>query len=180
MDAREWFQEGQLLLRKGEHEKSVDAFTHAMAEGWDRRVSLISRGVAHLLAAHAEKAAGDFTEAVQLDGTSSRTFHYRGSAYMLMKDYRRAIGDFTRALEIDHDFGAALLDRAVCNAQTGNYGEAAADIKRALMVAETDAQRLADVTGMWRTHLEGVLGVLHQHTDLTEEQIAKLREYFES
>ena len=60
----------------------------------------------------------------------------------------------------------------VCNATFMRlYDEAAADIKQAVMVAETVAQHFADHMGVWRNHLEGVLGVLHQHTDLSPEDL---------
>ena len=65
----EWFGEGQLHLRKGEHEESIDAFTHAMQAGWDLKISYLSRGVANLMAKHAEKAYDDFTEVLMLDGS---------------------------------------------------------------------------------------------------------------
>jgi hypothetical protein len=53
------------------------------------------------------------------------------------------------------------------------------DFKRAMMVAETDAQHFADHMGIWRNHLEGVMGVLHEHTDLTDEDMEKLKSFFE-
>lgn len=175
----EWFAEGQLHLRMGDHEKSVDAFTHAMREGWDPVISHLSRGVANLLAKHPGKAYDDFTEVLKVDGQSTRALFYRGSASMHLGEYARAAHDFTRALEIDPGYGLALLNRGVCHAHTGRHEEAAADIKRAMMVAETDAQHFADTVGIWRNHLEGVLGVLHEHTELSEEDIGKLKAFFE-
>jgi len=178
-DGADWFLEGQLLLRKGEHKESISAFTQAIRKGWDPVMSHLSRGVANLLAKDPEKAYNDFTEVMRMDGQNARALFYRGSASMLMNEFARAGGDFTRALEINPDYGLALLNRGVCLAHTGRYDEAAADIKRAMMVAETDAQHFADTMGIWRNHLEGVLGVLHQHTDLTDEDIEKLKAFFE-
>jgi tetratricopeptide (TPR) repeat protein len=178
-DGADWFLEGQLLLRKGEHEESVGAFTHAIREGWDPVISHLSRGVANLMAEHPAKAHDDFTEVLKLDGLNTRALFYRGSASMAIGSYLRARGDFTRALEIDPGYGLALLNRGVCHAHTGEYEEAAADIKQAMMVAETDAQHFADTMGIWRNHLEGVLGVLHEHTDLSDEDMVKLKAFFE-
>jgi tetratricopeptide (TPR) repeat protein len=178
-DGADWFLEGQLHLRKGEHEESVGAFTHAIRKGWDPDISHLSRGVANLLAKHPEKAYDDFTEVVKINGQNARALFYRGSASMVLEEFARAGADFTRALEIDPEYGEALLNRGVCYAQTGKYEEAAVDLKRAMMAAETDAQHFADTMGIWRNHLEGVLGVLHQHTDLTEEDIEKLKAFFE-
>jgi len=178
-DGADWFLEGQLLLRKGEHEESVGAFTHAIREGWDPVISHLSRGVANLMAEHPAKAHDDFTEVLKLDGLNTRALFYRASASMAIGSYLRARGDFTRALEIDPGYGLALLNRGVCHAHTGEYAEAAADIKQAMMVAETDAQHFADTMGIWRNHLEGVLGVLHEHTDLSDEDIVKLKAFFE-
>jgi tetratricopeptide (TPR) repeat protein len=177
--AMNWHTEGQILFRKGEHERSIKAFTHAMQAGWDPVVAHLSRGVANLLAEHPERAYDDFTEVVKKDGLHTRALFYRGSASMLLERYTRAGVDFTRVLEIDPDYGLALLNRGVCYAHVGRYEEAAADFKRAMMAAETDAQHFADHMGIWRNHLEGVLGVLHQHTDLTEEDIEKLKNFFE-
>ena len=58
---------------------------------------------------------------------------------------------------------------------------AAAQFFKAFTSANTDnmKQHFADSMGIWRNHLEGVLGVLHQHTDLTEEEVAKLQSFFE-
>ena len=177
--AETWYTEGQLLFRKGEHEQSVKAFTHAMQAGWDPVIAHLSRGVANLLANHPEKAYDDFTEVVKRDGLHARALFYRGAASMRLERYARAGRDFSRALEIDPDYGMALLNRGVCYANIGRYEEAGLDIKRAMMVAETDAQHFADTMGIWRNHVEGVLGVLHEHTDLSEEDIGKLRDFFE-
>lgn len=178
-DGADWFLDGQLLLRKGEHEESVAAFTQAIREGWDPVISHLSRGVANLLAEHPAKAHDDFTEVLKLDGQNARALFYRGSASMRIGSYLRAAGDFTRALEIDPAYGLALLNRGVCHAHAGSYEAAAADIKQAMMVAETDAQHFADTMGIWRNHLEGVLGVLHEHTDLSDEDVVKLKSFFE-
>lgn len=178
-NGKEWYAEGQLHLRKGEHEKSVNAFTHAMQMGWDTKISHLSRGVAHLLAEHPEKAYDDFTEVLEHDGLNTRALFYRGTATMNQGLYARASHDFTRALEIDPDYGLALLNRAVCYAHVGRVEEAGVDIKRAMMVAERDAQHFADSMGIWRNHLEGVMGVLHEHADLSDEDVGKLRAFFE-
>jgi tetratricopeptide (TPR) repeat protein len=178
--ARKWYEEGQLLLRKGDHDRSVRAFTHAMKAGWDPEISHLSRGAANMLAGHYEKALDDFTAVIDRNAMHSRALHYRGTARMMLGGYRWAIDDFSRVLEADPDHGMAVFARGVCRAHVGDYDRAAADIKQALMVAETDAQHFADTTGMWRTHLDGVLGVLHQHTDLSEEDVARLREFFEA
>jgi tetratricopeptide (TPR) repeat protein len=179
IQAKTWYAEGQLLLRKGEHEQSARAFTHAMQAGWDPVIAHLSRGVANLLADHPEKAYDDFTEVVKRDGLHARALFYRGSASMRLDQYARAGHDFSRALEVDPDYGMALLNRGVCYAHIGRYEDAAQDFKRAMMAADTDAQHFADHMGIWRNHLEGVLGVLHQHTDLTEEEIGKLKNFFE-
>lgn len=178
-DAAKWFMEGQVLLRQGEHEESAGAFTHAIMEGWDPVISHLSRGVANFLAGHHDKAFDDFSEVLKRDGQNTRALFYRGSLSMRHKHYARAAADFTRALDINPDYGEALLNRGVCNAQMGLYEDAATDMKRAMMVAETDAQHFADTLGIWRNHLEGVMGVLHQHTDLTEQDIDKLKAFFE-
>lgn len=176
--ARKWYEEGQILFRKGDHERSIRAFTHAMKAGWDPEISHLSRGVANMLADHHEKAVDDFSAVINRDGHNSRALYYRGEARMALGGYRWAIDDFTRALEIDPEDGRALLGRGVSRAHIGDLEGAAEDVKRAVMVAETDAQHFADVTGIWRNHLEGVLGVLHQHTDLGDGDVAKLKEFF--
>ena len=176
--ARKWYEEGQVLFRKGDHEQSVRAFTHAMKAGWDPEIAHLSRGVANMLAGHHEKAVDDFSAVVNRSGANTRALYYRGSARMALGDYRWAIDDFTRALEVDPEHGNAVFGRGICRAHVGDLDGAAADIKQAVLIAETDAQRFADATGVWRNHFEGVLGVLHQHTDLSEEDVEKLQGYF--
>lgn len=177
--ARKWYEEGQLLLRKGEHESSARAFTHAMQAGWSPETAYLSRGVANLLAGHPEKAIADFTEVLKRDRSNLRARYYRGSARMMSGGYLWAVDDFTRVLEGDPDHGMALFGRGVARAHVGDYDEASVDIKRAVMAAERDAQHFADDAGIWRNHLEGVLGVLHQHTELSAEETAKLKAFFE-
>jgi lipoprotein NlpI len=177
--AIDFFEEGQIHMRMGDYETSIEDFTDAMKAGWDLKVSHLSRGVANLLAKHPDKAYDDFTEVLMLDGLNARAFYYRGLTSMMRGRFARAAGDFTRALEVEPDYGLAALNRGVCKARTGRHKEAVEDIKLAMMIAETDSQRFADHMGIWRNHLEGVLGVLHGHTDLTDEDIEKLKGFFE-
>ena len=175
----EWFEEGQLQFTRGEHEKSVDAFTHAIHVGWRPAVAHLSRGVANIMAKHPDKAYEDFTEAVSHDEQNARAFYCRGVALMLAHRYVRAAQDFTRVLAIDPDYGFALLGRGVCHARMGKYDEAAVEVKKAMIIAETDDQDFSDYMGIWRNHLEETLGVLRRHSDLSEQDILKLKYFFE-
>lgn len=176
--ARKWYEEGQVLFRKGDHEQSARAFTHAMRAGWDPEIAHLSRGVARMLAGHPDMALDDFSAVVNRSGANDRALYYRGTARMALGEYRWAIDDFSRVLEIDPGHGMAVLGRGISRAHVGDLDGAVTDVKQAVMIAETDAQHFADAAGMWRNHFEGVLGVLHQHTDLSDEDVAKLEEFF--
>lgn len=181
MDAKEIFREAQILLMKGQHAESVDAFTRALDAGAEPFITHLSRGAAYLRMKEPDRAIEDFTSAADIDGRSARAYYYRGAAHMFKEDYEKAVDDLAAAIELKPDHGAAFFARGTCYAQMGMDEESARDIKTALSYSEVAVQGFVDTFGILRTQFDSVLALLSggKRTDLTEEETAKIKKWLQ-
>src|SRR2546423_845280 len=73
----------------------------------------VAHGLAATRAGDYGRAVREFTQALQIDPSSTRALNNRGFAYSACRDYGRAIADFDTALRLDPDFAPALNNRGL-------------------------------------------------------------------
>jgi tetratricopeptide (TPR) repeat protein len=159
MKANDFFEDGKRYFVEGNLRDSIEAFTKAADGGFEKEISYLSRGAAHLKLKESDEAVSDFSRVVDLDGKNARAFYYRGMAYAQRKDYDKAVDDFTRAIELKPNEGSFLFARGASYMELGKSEEAGEDIRNATNYLEATVQGYVDTIGD-RTHLHKVLAIL--------------------
>src|SRR5260370_8752206 len=86
-----------------------------------------SRGVFNLNQARYNRAASDFTEAIQVDPGNVLALINRGEAYRLKGNFDSAIADFTEAILLDPQNALAFNNRGIVQRSKAEFDLAVAD-----------------------------------------------------
>ena len=159
MKTNNFFEDGKRFFVEGRLRDSIEAFTKAAEDGYDKKISYLSRGAAYLMLREADKAVEDFSTVIAIEEYNPRAYYYRGMAHAQKKDYDKAVDDFSRAIRLRPDDGASIFARGASYLEMGKTDEAAEDIRNATNYLTATVQGYADTIGD-RTHLHKVLAIL--------------------
>lgn len=129
--APEYIEEGKRLLDKGEHEKSVRAFTDALA--LDQKAIAAHEGRARAYAAlkKYDDALKDLDQVVQSNPKSASMLTMRGAVRCDNGNFQQAVDDCTKAIELDADHASAYLQRGNAYRKLNNDDLARGDFETA-------------------------------------------------
>jgi len=105
-----------------------------------RATAYIARGHAYNEKGDAERAIGDFSDALRLDPSRTEAYIGRGRAYSSKNDYERATSDLTAALRLSPDAVDAYRLRGVARHNHEDYGGAVKDYTEVLRLDPDDAE----------------------------------------
>jgi putative GTP pyrophosphokinase len=90
------------------------------------------RGMAFFAQSRYEKAIEDFSQSLELDGTSNKALYYRGVVKTVLQRYSEAIDDFTQSLALHPYQPFCLYRRGLVYYHIGDYAAALADAEAAI------------------------------------------------
>jgi len=138
-------EQGENLIRRakiyfaaGHLEESVDLFTHAVEQGFDRIEVWMSRGAAQMAQGNHALAKGDFTRVLEIDKRNERAHYFRGIAAFALGEYEVAVTDLTASLKQNNDRGIAHLIRGLAYAELGFQSDAELDINSASAFSQAE------------------------------------------
>jgi len=136
------------------YELAVELYSKVLdivRDGPIRAVILVHRGMARFARHCYREALGDFSLALESDGSFAKALYCRGVVRSVSREYREALADFNRCLELDPFHFDSLYGRAHIYYMLGNYAEALADCDKALGIdpSSKQAQAFREVV---RTH----------------------------
>lgn len=121
------------------YRQKIHYCTLAIASGQLSQVNLANtyynRGIAYDSHGELEKAADDFTKAIDLKSDDVDFYLNRGVAYLELGDIEKGLGDFNRAVELRPDDPGLRFNRAIIHEQTGHADLAREDYARAYALA---------------------------------------------
>lgn len=120
----EWKQKGNLLLKLGMYEESIDAFNKAFTNMSNSSSSLHGQGIAYLKTKRYEEAIVCFDKALEMNSLHYHANHARGIVYQRQGDYVHALTDFNKVINIRPDHKDAWKQKAFSHSQLKQYEKA--------------------------------------------------------
>ena len=116
---------------KGEYERALDDYNHAILLNPDFANAYNNRGVIHRIKGEYDLAIRDYNQSISLDRTIPATYYNRAIAYIDNQDYDRALADFNTVLGFNNKNYLALYGRGVVELKKRDTQASAADIAAA-------------------------------------------------
>ncbi|HTU88745.1 MAG TPA: tetratricopeptide repeat protein [Gemmataceae bacterium] len=133
-----WFTKGTLLMRQGDFDGAIDAFTRAIELDPRFASAYCNRGLARIDKGDFDGAIADSSKAIELNPKDPFPFINRANARILKGvDPDASIADATRALELRPGIPAALLNLGMARSQKGDYDGAIAEFDKAIAILPT-------------------------------------------
>lgn len=124
-------------------------------------VNYSHRGDVYLQLQDYERAAFDFTQAIQLAPEDLSSYRNRGKAYVALQEYDKAITDFTKVLEINPDDAEAYFTRGTVYHKQEDYQQALSDYEAAIALSKTFWQPYVNI-GLIKYEIGEVVGAIAQ------------------
>ncbi|XP_012636058.1 mitochondrial import receptor subunit TOM34 [Microcebus murinus] len=105
--ARVLKEEGNELVKKGNHKKAVEKYTESLLYSNQESATYSNRALCYLALKQYREAVKDCTEALKLDGRNVKAFYRRAQAYKALKDYKSSFADINNLLQIEPRNGPA-------------------------------------------------------------------------
>ncbi|XP_078093029.1 mitochondrial import receptor subunit TOM34 [Mustelus asterias] len=94
-------EEGNELVRKGEHRKAVEKYNASLKLNNQECTTYTNRALCHLQLKQYPEAVHDCTAALDLDPNNLKAFYRRAQARKEVKDYRGSVADLQEMLRLD-------------------------------------------------------------------------------
>ncbi|KFR06700.1 Mitochondrial import receptor subunit TOM34, partial [Nipponia nippon] len=105
--ARTLKEEGNELVKKGNHKKAVEKYSESLKLNQEC-ATYTNRALCYLALKRYKEAAQDCTEALRLDPTNVKALYRRAQALKELKDYKSSIADIKSLLKTEPKNTAAL------------------------------------------------------------------------
>lgn len=138
--AEELFQAGERAYRSGDHATAINLYTQVLAIDRDHMNAYLQRGFCHTLLKDYEKAAADFTAAIERKPDHLWAYTSRGSAYNKIGRHDEAIADFDRVIAIDPKNEEAFNNRGWARKAKGDMAGACKDWKASQKMGNAEAR----------------------------------------
>lgn len=126
---------GKALFEKGEWDKALKDFNHAIKENASYALAYRTRGYLNMRKAFYADARLDFNKAIELKPMNAESYYYRGYLNEVVKKKKMALNDYTSAIELNARHINALLNRGTLFAESHRFEEAIADFTSAIKVS---------------------------------------------
>ena len=111
--ANEWFDKGYDYAINKEYDKSIEAYTSAIALAPNYANSYNNRGAAYDNKGQYDRAIEDYNKAIALDPNLAQAYNNRGVAYAMKGNMGKAISDFQKACDMGNENGCKGLQMAL-------------------------------------------------------------------
>ena len=132
IEAEVVFQHGNFLLKLGQLDMAIVAYSEAIKCKPDYAEAYNNRGVAYNEKGEYDLAIKDCSKAIALRPKLAEAYNNRGHAYREKGAYDLAIGDFNEAIELKTDFAEAYNNRGHAYKEKRTYDLAIGDFNKAI------------------------------------------------
>lgn len=94
-------EEGNALVKKGEHKKAMEKYTQSLAQDPTEVTTYTNRALCYLALKMYKDAISDCDEALRLDSANIKALYRRAQAYKELKNKKSCIEDLNSILKID-------------------------------------------------------------------------------
>jgi len=148
-------------LCRGSSDAGIAACNRAIASGQYKGRNLgfiyLNRGQTYYDRSDYDRAAADFTRAIEVDPNYPMGYGNRANAYAMKGEDDRAIASYDQAIRLDPNYTAAYTGRGLIYERKGNIEQARRDYNAALAVPKKyDDGKWAHDTA--RRHLDELAG----------------------
>lgn len=138
-DVESYYNLGRAHQLKGNVKEAIENYDRYLAAGITDPESLSdgynNRAIAHRAAGDLEKAAADYTKAIELRPENASFYVNRGNVFVDLKRHDDAIKDYDKAISLEPEKAAALIGRGLAYSAAGNADAAINDFTKALEIA---------------------------------------------
>ncbi|XP_047204696.1 mitochondrial import receptor subunit TOM34 [Girardinichthys multiradiatus] len=101
-------EEGNGLVKKGEHKKAIEKYTQSLKLNPSEATTYTNRALCYLLVKQYRDAVRDCTEALRIDGSNVKALYRRAQAHKELKDIKPCVDDLSSLLKVEPKNTAAL------------------------------------------------------------------------
>ncbi|HTS40961.1 MAG TPA: tetratricopeptide repeat protein [Xanthobacteraceae bacterium] len=106
-----YYHRGIAYAKKGQYDRAISDFDHAIRLDPDSTYAFNNRGAAYARMGRFDVAIADFDEAIRINPSYATTYNNRGIAYAKKGQYERAIEDFDQAIRLDPNDSSSVNNR---------------------------------------------------------------------
>ena len=133
------FQQGDFLLRLGQIDGAIEAYSLAVELNPRDTDAYNNRGVAYNSKGEYGLAIKDFNQAMQLNPIDAAAHNNRGTTYVDIDEVERAIRDFNHAIQLNPNEDKTYNNRGIAYHKQGDYNLAIEDFNHAIQLRPDDA-----------------------------------------
>lgn len=122
---------GSGYVEKGQHDRAIQDFDHAIKLDPNIAGAFNGRGQAYADQGQYDRAIQDYDHGTKLDPSNSYPFRGRGDAYYNKGQYDRAIQNYDQAIKLNPYYVKAYYGRSLAKEKKGDTAGAAADLATA-------------------------------------------------
>ena len=122
---------GECYLKKGDLESAIkdfDRVINELPENPDNASVYKNRGTAYLGTGRFDRAAEDFTKAIELKPGYANAFRLRGIVYCRKGEYSSAIEDFSIVIALKPNYAKTYYNRGIAWLHLGEWEKAKSDL----------------------------------------------------
>ena len=123
---------GDAYDKKGEYDRAIPDYDHALALDPKNSRIYFSRGFAYEKKREISKAIADYTRATEVNPEYAAAYTFRGNAYEKMGEHDKAFADFTRAIALDPKDAYTFVSRGNAYVNRQEHTKALADFTSAI------------------------------------------------
>ncbi|XP_018597808.1 mitochondrial import receptor subunit TOM34 [Scleropages formosus] len=94
-------EEGNALVKKGEHKKAIEKYTQSLKLNPTEVTTYTNRALCYLSLKMYKEAVQDCVEALRLDSSNVKALYRRAQAHKELKDYKACVDDLNALLKIE-------------------------------------------------------------------------------
>ncbi|XP_037534964.1 mitochondrial import receptor subunit TOM34 [Nematolebias whitei] len=101
-------EEGNSLVKKGEHKKAIDKYSQSLKLNPNEATTYTNRALCHLSVKQYRDAVKDCAEALRMDSSNVKALYRRAQAHRELKDVKACVDDLNSLLSVEPKNVAAL------------------------------------------------------------------------
>ena len=133
------FKQGNFLLRLGQIDGAIEAYSLAVELNPRDTDAYNNRGVAYNSKGEYGFAIKDFNQAIQLNPGDAAAYNNRGTVYVDKDEVELAIKDFNHAIQLNPNEDKTYNNRGIAYHKQGDYNLAIEDFNHAIQLRPDDA-----------------------------------------
>lgn len=131
-ESREQYERGVALMRDGDYNEALAAFTAAIDARHGYTEAYLRRAETLMALRFPDTAVKDLEQAIRYGGDSVEAYRLEAKAFMALENQHRAVITATSALHVDPTDAASYAIRGTAYVELGQWSRAIADLEEAI------------------------------------------------